>query len=101
LIPRNLFQALSEEMRCGICLEILRVPMELPCYHLFCLDCLRRQVTIQKSFEKFPRCAECNQEFSMRTITANRTMQSGNAKMRRVIEIYLQVKAINEVQTGA
>lgn len=31
----------------------------------------------------------------MRSITANRTMQSGNAKIRRVIDIYRQVKAIN------
>lgn len=33
----------------------------------------------------------------MRSITANRTMQSGNAKIRRVLEIYKQVKALNSL----
>ena len=48
LIPKNIFYKLEEEMRCGICLNILKEPLELPCFHVFCLDCLRRQVTIQK-----------------------------------------------------
>jgi len=41
-IPKEMFEVLDQEMRCGICLNIYNDPIELPCYHVFCLDCLRR-----------------------------------------------------------
>ncbi len=41
-IPRQMFEVLDKEMRCGICLNVYNEPIELPCYHVFCLDCLRR-----------------------------------------------------------
>ena len=41
-IPKQMFEVLDQEMRCGICLNVYNEPIELPCYHVFCLDCLRR-----------------------------------------------------------
>lgn len=72
LISTEMFKKFDEEMRCGICLNVYREPIELPCYHVYCLDCLRRQVTVQKRPDQFPRCAECNREFNMRTLVANK-----------------------------
>jgi len=40
-IPKEMFNVLEQEMRCGICLSVYKEPIELPCFHVFCLDCLR------------------------------------------------------------
>jgi hypothetical protein len=45
-IPKEMFNVLEQEMRCGICLSVYKEPIELPCFHVFCLDCLRSQSTV-------------------------------------------------------
>jgi len=73
LISRKAFSRFEEEMLCGICMNVYTDPIELPCFHVYCLNCLRRQVTIQKKPDVMPRCAECNREFNMRTVFSTKT----------------------------
>lgn len=84
-------------MRCGICLQVFKDPIELPCYHFFCLDCLRRQSTIEKTSNQLPRCAECKREFNMRSIIANRTLQSHNLKINKILDVYRWIRQANEI----
>lgn len=96
-IPENMYKKLDEEMRCGICLNVYKDPIELPCYHVFCLECLRKQSTIQKTLETFPRCAECNRDFNMRTLIANKQCQSTNVKINKLLEVYHSIRYLNDI----
>lgn len=40
--PRDCFASVPEDFVCGICREIVRNPLNLPCPHLFCENCFRR-----------------------------------------------------------
>jgi len=82
-------------MRCGICMAVYAEPIELPCYHVFCLNCLRRQVTIQKKPDVLPRCAECNREFNMRTMFANKQAQHQNVKVNKLLDVYESIRRLN------
>lgn len=40
--PRDCFSTISEDLICGVCREVARNPLNLPCPHLFCENCLKR-----------------------------------------------------------
>jgi len=96
-LPEEMFKVFDQEMRCGICLNVYKDPIELPCYHVFCLECLRRQSTIQKSIETLPRCAECNRDFNMRTLLANKSAQCKNVKVNKLLDVYNAIKYLNDI----
>lgn len=39
--PKDCFSDISEDLICGICREVVRNPLNLPCPHLFCENCLK------------------------------------------------------------
>ncbi|XP_072882000.1 E3 ubiquitin/ISG15 ligase TRIM25-like [Hemitrygon akajei] len=60
----NLF-SLEQQLSCSICLEIFSNPVNLPCGHTFCLDC------IQKTWDQNPiglvnLCPQCRAAFTTR-----------------------------------
>ncbi|XP_041072520.1 E3 ubiquitin/ISG15 ligase TRIM25-like [Carcharodon carcharias] len=51
--------SLEQQLSCSICLEVFSQPVQLPCGHTFCLDC------IQKNWDQNPlaACPQCRATF--------------------------------------
>ena len=50
----------SNEHKCSVCLELFTDPKVLPCCHMFCLECLKKTATREKTRGKItcPKCRE-------------------------------------------
>jgi len=59
---------LREELKCAICYDLMVTPIELPCGHNFCKECLDAHILInmnKNSDRKFP-CPICMARFDVR-----------------------------------
>ena len=55
--------AISEEIKCPICLEQLKQPKILPCQHTYCLECLEEVAKLNNP--NTVHCPECRREFKI------------------------------------
>eukprot|EP01099_Mayorella_cantabrigiensis_P006390 TRINITY_DN5312_c0_g1_i1.p1 TRINITY_DN5312_c0_g1~~TRINITY_DN5312_c0_g1_i1.p1 ORF type:complete len:609 (+),score=118.80 TRINITY_DN5312_c0_g1_i1:488-2314(+) len=55
--------SLEESNTCLLCYENLASPVQTPCLHLFCTDCLGRWLKAQKMVGEKLVCPECNLSF--------------------------------------
>lgn len=53
----NLSPQIADHFKCSICLDIFEAPLELPCGHIFCLECIRDCFGNSVTCE----CPECRQ----------------------------------------
>ncbi|CDW88672.1 ring-finger-containing e3 ubiquitin ligase [Stylonychia lemnae] len=88
----ELYQRMAHEFRCPICKDIPEKVWFLACAHFFCEGCLQRQVNRQKTDTEFPRCAECNQEFSYRN-------KKKNQKFEKLLELFKEIRSDNNIMT--
>ncbi|KAK3603001.1 hypothetical protein CHS0354_016816 [Potamilus streckersoni] len=60
----------SEDLNCSICLKVFRSPRRLPCWHLFCHDCLQSHISsttsVQGTLNEFC-CPICGNVASLET----------------------------------
>ena len=54
----RLAEVLSEESKCGVCLDIFREPRSLPCGHTFCTECLEGVLRQSKKRSEI-ECPSC------------------------------------------
>ena len=55
--------AITEEIKCPICLEQLKQPKILPCQHTYCLECLEEVAKLNNP--NTVHCPECRREFKV------------------------------------
>lgn len=53
----NLSPQIADNFKCSVCLDIFEAPLELPCGHIFCLECIRDCFGSSITCE----CPECRQ----------------------------------------
>ncbi|KAG4071349.1 hypothetical protein HA402_004053 [Bradysia odoriphaga] len=51
----NLSQDIAENFKCSVCLDIFEAPLELPCGHIYCYECIRTYFSSSSTSE----CPEC------------------------------------------
>ncbi|XP_017289659.1 E3 ubiquitin-protein ligase TRIM16-like [Kryptolebias marmoratus] len=62
-----------ESFSCPICLDVLEVPVGLPCGHSYCMKCIK-DFWNKKKKKKVYRCLECRQTFTPRPVLVKNTM---------------------------
>ncbi|XP_030641008.1 E3 ubiquitin-protein ligase TRIM62-like [Chanos chanos] len=65
--------ALSQHIRCSICLTDFTDPVCLPCEHSFCRECITTHMTVKG---KESTCPECRGFFSKKDVRANRLLRN-------------------------
>ena len=53
-------QPSASEHKCSVCLELFTEPKVLPCCHIFCLECLKKTATSEKTKGQVT-CPQCRQ----------------------------------------
>ncbi|TFK39702.1 hypothetical protein BDQ12DRAFT_603031 [Crucibulum laeve] len=53
---------------CHICLDDLKMPVSLPCGHIFCAECLRRAVEAIKPYSSLHSCPTCRSLYTVAPI---------------------------------
>ena len=79
---------LKELLECRFCLEIIKEPRSLPCFHNFCKTCLDKYVEglrDGKNIETFP-CPTCRSEFTLKS-NENVEGMAGNSFIRNMLEV--------------
>jgi len=92
-ISQQCYELMDREFKCPICKSIyLEGPKWLPCQHVFCNQCLQRQITREKTSSQLCRCAECKLEFSHRNLKENK-------KFNRLLEVWRLIRHRNDLNT--
>jgi len=58
----------SEDTECGICLELIEEPLQTPCRHMFCGECIQGCVQESIDTNKDPKCPVCRKPIKMRQL---------------------------------
>ena len=75
-------------LECPICMERIKEPRSLPCFHNFCKTCLDKYVEglrDGKNIETFP-CPTCRSEFTLKS-NENVEGMAGNYFIRNMLEV--------------
>ena len=75
-------------LECPICMERIKEPRSLPCFHNFCKTCLDKYVKglrDGKNIETFP-CPTCRSEFTLKS-NENVEGMAGNYFIRNMLEV--------------
>jgi hypothetical protein len=92
-ISSHYFELMDREFKCPICKSVyLESPKWLPCQHVYCKQCLQRQITVEKMGDKLTKCAECKVEFSHRNLKENK-------KFNRLLELWRNMRTKNDLNT--
>lgn len=82
LLPASvcgLLARVSAELSCPICLSVLHAPMQTPCHHAFCKECIERalRVSVEKTNAAFSQqCPVCKAKLSKRSLIMAENLQS-------------------------
>ncbi|XP_037029688.1 uncharacterized protein LOC119069673 [Bradysia coprophila] len=60
----NLSPDIADHFKCAVCLDIYEAPLELPCGHIYCLECIRRYFNNRNTIE----CPECRARIEFREV---------------------------------
>ena len=60
----TLMHNLKEEVRCSVCMQLYREPKQLPCLHIFCLECLNNIARTSARHGKI-KCPLCQIEVAV------------------------------------
>ena len=60
----TLMDNLKEEVSCSVCMQLYREPKQLPCLHIFCLECLNNIVRTSARHGKI-KCPLCQIEVAV------------------------------------
>lgn len=60
----NLSQDIAENFKCSVCLDIFEAPLELPCGHIYCFECIRTYFGSSSTSE----CPECRRRIESRQV---------------------------------
>ncbi|XP_040291718.1 E3 ubiquitin-protein ligase TRIM62-like [Bufo bufo] len=82
---------LREELKCSICLEIYRDPVNLSCCHNYCRSCIHRMLDTQEAFRAY-KCPEC------RTTFLHRPVLQKNIALCNIVNIF---SSANPEQSGS
>jgi hypothetical protein len=52
----DLSDQLADQLKCGLCLNILDNPMDTHCKHTYCHECLKQSITSGIGGRKCPEC---------------------------------------------
>ncbi|XP_062399441.1 tripartite motif-containing protein 16-like [Sardina pilchardus] len=62
----NVFSNDQDAFSCSICLDLLRVPVTIPCGHSYCLNCIKGYFDQRGDQGGTAQCPQCRQTFSAR-----------------------------------
>lgn len=52
----NLSQDIADNFKCSVCLDIFEAPLELPCGHIYCYECIRSHFRSNSIASECPEC---------------------------------------------
>uniref|UniRef100_A0A3B3T5T8 Tripartite motif containing 8 n=1 Tax=Paramormyrops kingsleyae TaxID=1676925 RepID=A0A3B3T5T8_9TELE len=75
---------LEKELTCAICLQLFEEPLELPCMHNFCQECICRAWDDNVGAK---RCPECNRTYNREPFVAE------NLKLANIVQRFKDLEA--------
>ncbi|TKS84122.1 Tripartite motif-containing protein 16 [Collichthys lucidus] len=63
----------QEKFCCSICLNLLKIPVTIPCGHSYCMNCIKSYFN-EEDQKKIHSCPQCRQTFIPRPVLVKNTM---------------------------
>ena len=60
-VAKQALKKLEDQLTCAICLDAFKDPKLLQCFHVYCKDCLQREVITDRQGQLSLRCPTCRQ----------------------------------------
>lgn len=90
-------KSLKEEITCNICLLFLNDPRALPCTHVYCKECLQRELSRCHSLSTNLKCPVCRKDVHLRDNNVENLCK--DFRTLRLREVYENLCPPNQEQT--
>ena len=88
---------LKREITCTICLDVLKDPRALPCTHVYCKDCLQKELFRSQRLSACLKCPECRREVEV--LNNNVENLAKDFRTLRLINVYKHLRQLNGTAT--